>query len=75
MFSPGVYPVGMDQSDYVTFSFSGLSSLAECGHKFKLTRLLQVDEPMSFAASAGSAFHTAADLVDELLAQEQEPPF
>ena len=65
----------MDQSNYTTFSFSGLSSLAECGHKFKLTRILGVEEPMSFAASAGSAFHTAADLVDELLAQESEPPF
>ena len=30
---------------------------------------------MSFAASSGTAFHLAADLVDELLAQEGEVPF
>ncbi|NDB65119.1 MAG: hypothetical protein EB168_05550 [Euryarchaeota archaeon] len=65
----------MDQSDYNVFSFSGLSQLASCAHSFKLTRIDQVSEQMSHAALAGTAFHTAADLVDELLAQEQEPPF
>ena len=49
--------------------------MAECGHRFKLTRIEQVPEQGSFAMHAGTAFHAAADLVDELLAQEQVPPF
>ena len=65
----------MDQSEYTVFSFSGLSTMAECGHRFKLTRIDQVPEKQSFAMHAGTAFHTAADLVDELLIQEQIPPF
>ena len=68
------YGVAM-KYDYDTFSFSGLSQLASCAHSFKLTRIDKVDEPMSFAASAGSAWHSAADLVDELLMQEGEVPF
>jgi hypothetical protein len=65
----------MDQSNYNVFSFSGLSTMSECGHRFKLTRIDQIPEQGSFAMHAGTAFHSAADLVDELLAQEQEPPF
>ena len=49
--------------------------MAECGHRFKLTRIDQVPEKQSFAMHAGTAFHTAADLVDELLIQEQDVPF
>lgn len=65
----------MDQYTYNVFSFSGLSTMSECGHRFKLTRIDQIPEQGSFAMHAGTAFHAAADLVDELLAQEQEPPF
>lgn len=65
----------MDQSEYTVFSFSGLSQMATCAHSFKLTRIDQVPEKMSFAAASGTAFHTAADLVDELLIQEGEVPF
>ena len=65
----------MADETYNVFSFSGLSTMADCGHKFKLTRLHQVPEQGSFAMHAGTAFHSACDLIDTLLLQEQEPPF
>jgi len=57
---------------YSIFSFSGLSALGQCGHLFRLTRLDKVPETGSFAQHSGSAFHSAADLIDMLLMEEQD---
>ena len=60
---------------YNVYSFSGLSTAAECGEKFRLTRIEQVPEQKSFAMFAGTAFHSACDIIDTLLLQDEVPPF
>jgi len=60
---------------YNVYSFSGLSTAAECSEKFRLTRIEQVPEQKSFAMFAGTAFHSAADIIDTLLLQDEIPPF
>jgi hypothetical protein len=60
---------------YNVYSFSGLSTAAECSEKFRLTRIEQVPEQKSFAMFAGTAFHSAADIIDQMLLQDEIPPF
>lgn len=61
--------------NYEYLSFSSFNTLTECGEKYRITRLLRVEEGPAFWFAGGTAFHSACDAVDYALLEDQEVPF
>lgn len=58
-------------SDLIRLSYSGFSTLLDCGEKFRLTRIDQVEEEPAWYLIGGSAVHAATELYDRGLWKEQ----
>lgn len=56
-------------------SFSAYEDLTKCGHLYKLRRIQRIPERPGVASVAGTAFHSAADLVDNGVSFEWKPFF
>lgn len=64
-----------EAANYEYLSFSAFNTLTECGEKYRITRLLKVDEGPTFWFAGGTAFHTGCDAVDYAILNDQEVPF
>lgn len=55
----------MNTPDYL--SFSQLTTYLSCGEKYRLTRIVGVEEDPAWYFVGGSAVHSAADAIDHAL--------
>lgn len=66
-------PSEVDNYEYL--SFSSFNTLTECPEKYRITRLLKVEEGPAYWFAGGTSFHSACDAVDYALLSDQEVPF
>lgn len=59
-------------SDLIRLSYSGYSTLLECGEKFRLTRVEQIEEAPAWYLIGGSAVHSATEVYDRALFTEEQ---
>lgn len=52
-------------------SYSAVSTLSDCGERFRLERVVQVPQAPAWWFTAGSAYHTATEYID--LGAEEDP--
>lgn len=45
-------------------SYSGMTTYLECGEKYRLTRIVKVDEDPAFYFAGGTSVHSACDSLD-----------
>lgn len=55
---------------YEYLSYSSFSTLTQCGEKYRLSRLVGVDEPPAVYFIGGTAFHHGCDVIDHALFEE-----
>jgi len=59
-----------EQQKPVYLSYSQFTTFLSCGEKYRLTRVLKLDEDPAWYLVGGSAVHAAADAIDlQLLAE------
>lgn len=51
-------------SDLIRLSYSGFTTLLDCGEKFRLTRIDMVEEAPAWYLIGGSAVHSATEHYD-----------
>lgn len=64
-----------EADNYEYLSFSAFNTLTECGEKYRITRLLKIQEAPAYWFAGGTAFHSACDAVDYALLANEEVPF
>ena len=59
-----------EQTNQEYLSFSQFTTFLSCGEKYRLTRILKLEEDPAWYLVGGSAIHAAADAIDlQLLAE------
>jgi hypothetical protein len=53
-------------------SYSQVDTLLGCGEKYRLTRIVGIEEDPAWYFIAGSAIHTATETIDKMLEAENE---
>jgi hypothetical protein len=51
-------------------SYSQFSTYVDCGEKFRLTRVIGIQEDPAYWFAGGTAVHTATEVVDHALFEE-----
>lgn len=62
-----------EQPSYI--SFSQFTTYLSCSEKYRLSRILKLEEDPAWYFAGGSAVHAAADAIDHALLAEQVVPF
>lgn len=58
-------------SDPIRLSYSGFTTLLDCGEKFRLTRVDLIEEDPAWYLIGGSAVHSATEHYDRALWMEE----
>ena len=59
-----------EQTNQEYLSYSQFTTFLSCGEKYRLTRILKLEEDPAWYLVGGSAIHAAADAIDlQLLAE------
>jgi hypothetical protein len=53
-------------------SYSQFSTYVECGEKYRLTRIVGIQEDPAYWFAGGTAVHTATEAVDHALFEEYQ---
>lgn len=58
---------GMEETNEPYISYSQLTTWLQCGEKYRLTRILKLEEDPAWYFAGGTAVHSAADAIDHAL--------
>jgi hypothetical protein len=67
------YGLAMSQPEYI--SFSQFTTYLSCSEKYRLSRILQLEEDPAWYFAGGTAVHAAADAIDHALLADKVVPF
>jgi hypothetical protein len=65
-----IHTSAMEQTIPEYLSYSQFTTYLQCSEKYRLTRILRVDEDPSWWLAGGTAIHAACDAVDFQLLKE-----